>query len=107
MTDDEWRPFDGCDIDTLLASARAATTVAKAGRQATAAESFRKLTLGNRLVLIADPAMIQLYELVERLAASDLPILICGETGASADRLRSSTTTAPNAYRTLPDSMRV
>ncbi|HLM76620.1 MAG TPA: sigma 54-interacting transcriptional regulator, partial [Polyangiaceae bacterium] len=83
-------PFDGCDIDTLLASARAATTVAKAGRQATAAESFRKLTIGNRLVLIADPAMIQLYELVERLAASDLPILICGETGTGKELVASA-----------------
>ncbi|HZF54590.1 MAG TPA: sigma 54-interacting transcriptional regulator [Polyangiaceae bacterium] len=83
-------PFDGCDIDTLLASARAATSVAKAGRQATAAESFRKLTLGNRLVLIADPAMIQLYELVERLAASDLPILICGETGTGKELVASA-----------------
>jgi DNA-binding NtrC family response regulator len=83
-------PFDGCDIDTLLASARAATSVAKAGRQATAAESFRKLTIGNRVVLIADPAMIQLYELVERLAASDLPILICGETGTGKELVASA-----------------
>jgi DNA-binding NtrC family response regulator/pSer/pThr/pTyr-binding forkhead associated (FHA) protein len=83
-------PFDGCDIDTLLASARAATCVAKAGRQATAAESFRKLSIGSRTILIADPAMIQLYELVERLAASDLPILICGETGTGKELVASA-----------------
>jgi two-component system response regulator AtoC len=83
-------PFDGCDIDTIIASARAATSAAAPGTKATAAESYRRMDIESRSVVIADPAMIQLYELVKRLAASELPILICGETGTGKELLASA-----------------
>ncbi|HSP78854.1 MAG TPA: sigma 54-interacting transcriptional regulator [Myxococcaceae bacterium] len=44
-----------------------------------------ELTLGERTVVVADPAMKRLYELVRRLAASELPVLVLGETGAGKE----------------------
>jgi DNA-binding NtrC family response regulator len=43
------------------------------------------LRLGERTVVVADPAMVRLYELIRRLAASELPVLILGETGAGKE----------------------
>jgi len=46
---------------------------------------FGTRKIGRRTVTIADPAMIRLYSLIDRLAAVDLPILICGETGSGKE----------------------
>lgn len=43
------------------------------------------VTLGSSVSLLADPAMIRLYELLRRLARSALPILITGETGTGKE----------------------
>ena len=43
------------------------------------------LSLGDRTVVVADPVMRRIYELLQKLAASDLPVLICGETGAGKE----------------------
>ena len=42
--------------------------------------------IGKHDVIIADPAMLRTYELLERLAPSQLPVLIHGETGSGKDR---------------------
>ncbi|MCP3103722.1 sigma 54-interacting transcriptional regulator [Myxococcus sp. K15C18031901] len=78
-------PSDGCDADTLVAAARTAAQVAVPGAFAAASEGITRLTLGDRVVLVADPAMAQLYALLRRLAASELPVLVCGETGAGKE----------------------
>jgi DNA-binding NtrC family response regulator len=44
-----------------------------------------ELVLGERTIVVADPAMLRLYELIRRLAASELPVLILGETGAGKE----------------------
>jgi len=49
------------------------------------ASQGREISLGERTVLVADPAMIRLYELIRRLASSDLPVLILGESGAGKE----------------------
>ncbi len=49
------------------------------------ASQVTELTLGERKVVVADPAMKRLYDLVRRLAASELPVLILGETGAGKE----------------------
>jgi two-component system, NtrC family, response regulator AtoC len=78
-------PSDGCDVDTLLSGARAASALAEAGGHAGAGSAFRVLQIGDSEVIVADPAMGRLYALIERLASSDLSILICGETGAGKE----------------------
>ncbi|ADO68529.1 Sigma-54 dependent transcriptional regulator [Stigmatella aurantiaca DW4/3-1] len=44
-----------------------------------------ELVLGERVIVVADPAVQRLYELIRRLAASALPVLILGETGAGKE----------------------
>ncbi len=78
-------PTDGCDADTLVAAARSAAALATAGLPRAAADSATCLTLGERSILVADPAMLQLYALIRRLAASELPVLVTGETGAGKE----------------------
>ncbi|HVG61768.1 MAG TPA: sigma-54 dependent transcriptional regulator, partial [Hyalangium sp.] len=43
------------------------------------------IVLGERTVVVADSAMLRLYDLIRRLAASELPVLILGETGAGKE----------------------
>ncbi|SEM24784.1 DNA-binding transcriptional response regulator, NtrC family, contains REC, AAA-type ATPase, and a Fis-type DNA-binding domains [Stigmatella aurantiaca] len=44
-----------------------------------------ELVLGERVIVVADPALHRLYGLIRRLAASELPVLILGETGAGKE----------------------
>lgn len=80
-------PGDGSDIDTLLSGAQAAAAAATAGSGSLlkADETAKMLSLGERRVVLIDPAMVQLYALIEKLAASELPVLIQGETGAGKE----------------------
>ncbi len=78
-------PGDGCDAVTLLAGARAAAAVAAAGEAAIAAETAVRHTVGDHSIVVADPAMIRLFDLIRRLAASALPVLVLGETGVGKE----------------------
>jgi DNA-binding NtrC family response regulator/pSer/pThr/pTyr-binding forkhead associated (FHA) protein len=83
-------PDDGCDEAALLGGARAAARAAAPGAQTPANEAVQRLPVGERTIVIAEPAMIQLYELVSRLAASDVPVLIRGETGTGKDLIAAA-----------------
>jgi transcriptional regulator with GAF, ATPase, and Fis domain len=48
-------------------------------------DGVRTIVVGDRNVVIADAAMAKLYELLERLAGSELPVLVCGETGTGKE----------------------
>jgi two-component system response regulator AtoC len=78
-------PADGADGQTLIAAARAAADQARPQQVSQSAETARRITMGDRVVLAADPAMVRLFELLQRLAPSDLPVLILGETGAGKE----------------------
>jgi len=78
-------PTDGVDADTLLASARAAADAAAPGSVVLARNAVQRLVAGPHEIVIADPGMVRLYELARRLARSDLPVLIQGETGAGKE----------------------
>ncbi|WP_437652882.1 sigma 54-interacting transcriptional regulator [Sorangium sp. So ce1182] len=78
-------PADGCDADTLIASARAAAEVARPGQAATAAEAVTTLEIGGQRTVLADAATVRVFDLIRRLAATDLPVLVTGETGAGKE----------------------
>ncbi|WP_433936611.1 sigma 54-interacting transcriptional regulator [Sorangium cellulosum] len=78
-------PFDGGDTETLLAGARTAASIAAPGAIAAASETAVRHVIGERTIVVADAAMIRLFELIRRLAASDLPVLVLGETGAGKE----------------------
>ena len=78
-------PGDGCDVDTLIGSARAAALVADAQKAVAAANARSTRTLGHRTLVMADPVMTRLYALIERLAVADLAVLVCGETGTGKE----------------------
>jgi DNA-binding NtrC family response regulator len=78
-------PDDGDDTAALLGGARAAAIASTPGSAAAARQSVRRIPLGNRTAIVAEPAMIAVYELVERLAASEVPVVIRGETGSGKD----------------------
>lgn len=78
-------PADACDADTILLAARTAARSAAPGQLAEPAETATRIELGDRTVLVADPAMVRLFALLERLAASELPVLISGETGVGKE----------------------
>lgn len=78
-------PMDGCDADGLMTAARSAAAAGKSGTVTSAAETVSRLDLGDRIVVVADPAMRRLFDLIRRLAEADLPVLICGETGTGKE----------------------
>ena len=43
------------------------------------------VTLGAQRVIVADPAVVRIYDLIERLAPVELPVLITGETGSGKE----------------------
>jgi MoxR-like ATPase len=75
-------PADGCDIDTLLAGARAAASAAPPSGLLSASALATTRDIGGRRVVVADPAMLRCYALIERAAEGDLPVLIQGEAGS-------------------------
>ena len=78
-------PDDACDADTMLMTARAAARRAKPGKLAELVDDVTRIELGSRRVLVADPAMVRVFALLERLAASPLPVLVTGETGVGKE----------------------
>src|SRR4051812_44697266 len=52
-----------------------------------AALSTSTLVIGAHTVLVADPAMVQLYDRIDRLARTQLPVLILGESGVGKENV--------------------
>lgn len=78
-------PADGGDAATLLAAARAAIPNATAGEVARASTSAIEHQVGPNRVIVADPAMVRIFDLLRRLAKSDLSVLVTGETGSGKE----------------------
>ena len=76
---------DGTDADALLGGARSAAEIAPEGQIRSAGDAVSTLEVAGQRVLLADPAMVRLYSLAQRLAASDLPVLVLGETGTGKE----------------------
>jgi two-component system, NtrC family, response regulator AtoC len=80
-------PEDGTDADTLLAAARESALTAPPLTARVARDTFKVIELPKVKVVVADPVMVRLYALCERLAKSDLTVLITGETGSGKELL--------------------
>jgi two-component system, NtrC family, response regulator AtoC len=78
-------PVDGSRSESLVWAARDAAAQADAGTVVIAIDHVRRLELGGRGTILADPAMAHLFELVRRLADSDVPVLVVGETGVGKE----------------------
>jgi DNA-binding NtrC family response regulator len=78
-------PEDSSDAASLLAAAQAAAGGAVVGTVAGAGAAVTRLRVGEHEILLADAAMLRLYSLLERLAQSELPVLIHGETGTGKE----------------------
>ncbi len=76
---------DGADTETLQSAARAAAASAKFGELALAHDTFQTYQFGGRQVVVADGVMLRLYELVHRLAQSELSLVVHGETGTGKE----------------------
>jgi two-component system, NtrC family, response regulator AtoC len=51
---------------------------------------FQTLTIGAQRVIIADPTVLRLYGLIERLAPVGIPVLVTGETGSGKELVASA-----------------
>jgi len=78
-------PRDGVTAEALLAAVRAAALGGAPGRLQVGPPDSHRLHLGERSAIVADPAMVHTFELLRRLAASDIPVLIHGETGVGKE----------------------
>ncbi len=78
-------PYDGIDVDALLAATRAACEVKAHHSIVRISEAATVLTAGAHRIVIGDSAMANLYELAKRIARSSIPVLVRGETGVGKE----------------------
>lgn len=71
--------------DSVLLAAQLALRAAGPDEIAGAGEGIRVLTIGAREIAIADPQMARLFNIVERVAAAAMPILVQGEVGSGVE----------------------
>jgi two-component system response regulator AtoC len=78
-------PADGNDFEILLIGARAARDRAGPGEVGLAAETYRVIEIAGSDLIVADPAMLRMLALLDRLSKTDLSVLVCGETGTGKE----------------------
>ncbi len=78
-------PSDATDVDTLLMTTRKALRGASAGSFIEVASAATEIRLGEKSVMVLDPAMSRAFALLERVSPSLLPVVINGETGTGKE----------------------
>jgi DNA-binding NtrC family response regulator len=78
-------PGDVPSPESLLLAAQLAMHSAKEGKVGVAREGVRMLKLAGREIIVAEPAVVRLFGLIERVAASSVPVLVHGETGSGKE----------------------
>lgn len=78
-------PADGGNADLLLFVARQAAATAEPGGIAGPTCVSMRRKIGEHDVLLAEPAMLRIYDLIARLGPSTMPVLIHGETGSGKE----------------------
>jgi transcriptional regulator with GAF, ATPase, and Fis domain len=83
-------PEDGYGGAALITRARDAAVSARPGSTAGVEHASRILTIGTQRVIVADPTVERLYDLIERLAPAGLPVLVTGETGCGKELIATA-----------------
>ena len=78
-------PHDGLDAGALIASARAAASAHGTERVAVADDVVNYIDIAGRPVVVVDPAMRKIFDLLKRIATTDLAVLVIGETGVGKE----------------------
>ncbi len=78
-------PLDASTADSLVAGARRALHAASPGQVTTLSLHAHVVQAGPVEIVVADPTMLRLLDLVRRLAPTQLPVLIVGETGVGKE----------------------
>jgi len=78
-------PEDGCTPADLIDSACAAARGARTGELCSASATTASVKIGALRVVSVAPATVGVFKLAERLAATELPVLVSGETGVGKD----------------------
>jgi len=74
-------PSDAASIDRLPVIAGMVMRASGHDGVAAAADGARILSLGDRDIIVADPAMVRLFGLVQRASSLSVPVLVVGESG--------------------------
>jgi DNA-binding NtrC family response regulator len=78
-------PTDATTADALVSGARRAAQAADPGQVAALSLHVHSIQAGPLGIVAADPTMLRLLALVRRLAPTQLPVLIVGETGVGKE----------------------
>ena len=79
-------PHDGNAASTLVTAARTAATCSQETPIVLAEAAIERINFDDGTsVVVADPAVIQIFELLKRLAMSDIAVLVTGETGVGKE----------------------
>ena len=78
-------PGDGTDSESLLTGARAAATAALPGSLKYLRDLGKTIKVGEVTAVAIDPRMTQIYEQVRKVAQSEIPVLVLGETGVGKE----------------------
>jgi two-component system response regulator AtoC len=78
-------PGDAPSVEAVVRAAQLAVRPVTDPAIGVARQAVRRLRLGGREVILAEPAMLRLYGMVERLASAAMPVLVTGETGTGKE----------------------
>ena len=78
-------PGDVASGDSVLLAAQLAMHSLSESGIEIAREGARTMQIGGHEVVVAEPSMLRLFSLIERVAVGALPVLVTGETGSGKE----------------------
>jgi two-component system, NtrC family, response regulator AtoC len=78
-------PRDGMEVEVLVAAARDTSRRSPPGTLTAVEPNAFKVQIGERSVFVADASTRAAYDILKKVADSDIPVLIQGETGVGKE----------------------